>query len=169
MFRPILTALLLMAAPVAGHAQSIVVDQPWARATAPQAMAGGVFMTLTGSGAADKLIGVSSPVAGEAQLHRTVAEAGVMKMLPVAAIDLEPGKTVTLAPGGYHVMLMGLKQQLKPGDTFPVTLTFAKAAPMTVMATVGAAGAAGPAGAAHAMPGMPAMPGMSGMPAATKP
>jgi hypothetical protein len=153
-------AALLLAIPSLAMAQSIQVERPWARATAPNAKAGGAFMTLTDTGAPDKLLSAASPVAGMAELHRTVEQNGVMRMLPVEALDLEPGKKVLLAPGGYHVMLMDLKRQLKPGDTFPLTLTFAKAAPMTVTVTVEAAGASGPTPAhgAHGMHGTPTTP-----------
>ncbi len=156
MIRPVFAALLL-ALPISAHAQTITVETPWARATAPNAKAGGLFMTLTDTGAPDKLVAVASPVAGVAEVHRTVEQNGVMKMLPVAALELEPGKQVVLAPGGYHVMLMDLKRQLKPGDTFPVTLTFANSAPMTVTVKVEAAGAAAPSHdmhSGHTMPGM---------------
>jgi copper(I)-binding protein len=156
----ILAAALLAAAPAFAQAPAIQVDHPWARATAPNAKAGGAFMTLTDSGAPDRLVSAATPVAGMAEVHRTVEENGVMKMLPVDGIDLAPGQPVTLAPGGYHVMLMGLKQQLKQGDSFPLTLTFAKAAPMTVMVMVEAPGASGASHDMHAMPGM-AMPGMA--------
>ena len=122
----------------------IKVENAWARATAPAAKSGGVFLTITDTGAPDKVVGAASPVAGVAEVHRTVEEGGVMKMLPVAELPLETGKPVELKPGGYHVMLMDLHAQLKPGDTFPVTLRFANAAPVTVTVTVGAAGASGP-------------------------
>ena len=146
-----------IASPAFAQAPSIQVDHPWARATAPAANAGGVFMTLTDTGAPDQLVAAATPVADTAEVHRTVEENGVMKMQPVTALDLSPGQAVRFAPGGYHVMLMGLKQQLKPGDTFPLTLTFAKAAPLTVTVNVEAAGAAGPSHdmhSSHAMPGM---------------
>ena len=67
-----------------------------------------------------------------------------MKMRPVASLTVEPGKPVTLAPGGYHIMLTGLKQALKQGDSFPVTLSFAKAGQVTATATVEKAGATMP-------------------------
>ena len=122
----------------------IKVENAWARATAPAAKSGGVFLTITDTGAPDKVVGAASPVAGVAEVHRTVEENGVMKMLPVDALALETGKPVELKPGGYHVMLMDLHGQLKPGDTFPMTLRFANAAPVTVTVTVGAAGASAP-------------------------
>ena len=154
MTRKYLAAALLLAVPAIASAQSIQVDHPWARATSPSAKTGGVFMTLIDTGAPDKLVSAASPVAGMVEVHRTVEENGVMKMLPVAAIDLETGKKVQLAPGGYHVMLMDLKRQLKVGETFPITLTFAQAAPMTVTVKVEAPGASGPSNDMHAMPGM---------------
>jgi copper(I)-binding protein len=73
-----------------------------------------------------------------------VNDNGVMRMRPVPGLPLETGKPVVLKPGSYHVMLMGLKQQLKPGDSFPVTLTFEHAAPVTATVMVGTAGASEP-------------------------
>ena len=101
-------------------------------------------MTLTGAGAADRLVGASSPVAGVAELHRSVNENGVMRMLPVPALVLDAGQTIELKPGGYHIMLFDLKQQLKPGDRFSITLRFEIAGPITTTVTVAAAGASGP-------------------------
>ena len=86
-----------------------------------------------------------------------------MKMRPVAALPIEPGKPVMLAPGGYHIMLMGLKQALKQGDSFPVTLSFAKAGPLTASVTVEKAGAAMPGTDHGNMSHMP-MPGSGKQP-----
>lgn len=119
------------------------VDHPWARASAGNARNGAVFLTLTGKGAPDRLTGVSSPAAESADLHESIDDKGVMKMRPAAGLDLPPGKPVTLAPGGYHVMLMGLKAPLKTGDTFPLTLRFEHAPAMTVTVTVEAIGGGG--------------------------
>ena len=121
---------------------------------------GAVYLTLTDTaGAADQLMGASSPVAGMAELHETVDDHGVMRMRPVKGLPLAPGKAMTLKPGGYHIMLMGLKQPLKAGDSFPLTLTFEHAPPVTVQATVKPIGAAAPGG----MQGMQGMPGMNHM------
>ncbi len=154
-----LAAALCAAAPALAPAQavaqtsSITVENAWARATTASAKAGGVFLTLTSTGAPDRLVGTSSPVAGVVELHRTVNENGVMKMLPVPELALETGKTIELKPGSYHIMLIDLKQQLKSGATFPVTLRFEKAAPITATVTVTTAGASGPAhGMQHAHP-----------------
>lgn len=115
-------------AAAAAEPSAIVVTDAWARATPPGAKTGAAYVTVTNKGtAADKLLSASTPVAGEAQLHTTITENGVMKMRPVTAIDLKPGASVTLKPGGMHLMLMDMKQPLKEGDSFPVSLTFEKA------------------------------------------
>jgi periplasmic copper chaperone A len=136
----------------------IQVDHVWSRA-AMAGRTGVIYLTITDTGPADTLTGVASPVAAMAGLHETVNDNGVMKMRPVASLPVTPGKPLTLAPGGYHIMLMDLKQPLKEGDSFPVTLSFAKAGQVTATATVEKAGAA-------AMPGMGqgSMGGMGNMP-----
>jgi len=117
---------LLLAATLA-HAETTVTDA-WARGTVPNqpasgAPASGAFMKIT-SAEGGKLVSASSPVAGLVEVHEMKMENNVMKMAPVAGgIPLPAGQAVELKPGGYHVMLMQLKQQLKAGDTVPVTLT----------------------------------------------
>jgi len=157
MMRPVVfAAALIVAAPVLAQAQAVQVDNAWARATAAGAMSGGIFLTVTDTGAPDRLVGVSTPVAATAELHETVNDNGVMRMRPVPGLALEPGKPVVLQPGSYHVMLMGLRQQLKPGDSFPVTLRFEKSAPVTATVMVGTAGSSAPP-MAHGMGTMPPM------------
>jgi copper(I)-binding protein len=136
----------------------ITVEHAWARATAPSQHVGGVFLTLTDHGAADQLVGAASPISETVELHETVSDNGVMKMRPVPVLALDTGKSLELKPGSYHLMVMGLKQQLKQGDTFPVTLTFAHAAPITVTVTVEAAGAMGGMNMEHGSMGGMAMP-----------
>ena len=131
-----------------GDHQGIVVSNAWARASAGATTTGAAYFTITDNAAADRLIGASTPVAGRAELHETRNESGVMRMRAVPALPLEPGKTLILAPGGYHMMLTELKQPLKAGESFPLTLRFEKAQPITVEVKIGAAGAATP------MPGM---------------
>jgi copper(I)-binding protein len=109
-------------------------------------------MTITDKGVPDSLTAVSTPVAASAKIHESKMVDGVMQMRPVEAVPVTPGAAVKFAPGGYHVMLEGLKQPLKKGDHFPVTLTFAQAGPVTVTADVQSLGAAGPS--AHSMEGM---------------
>jgi periplasmic copper chaperone A len=114
-----LAAGLLVA--TSAHAQTAVKD-PWVRGTVAQQKATGMFAQIT-SPAGGKLVSASSPVAGIVEIHEMAMEGNVMKMraLP-AGLDLPAGKAVDLKPGGYHVMLMDLKKELKAGDTVPVTL-----------------------------------------------
>ena len=106
---------------LAAQAQTIVKD-PWVRGTVASQKASGAFMHIT-SAAGGKLVAASSPVAGVVEVHEMAMDGNVMKMRAVPSLDLPAGKTVQLKPGGYHVMLMDLKQQLKPGETVPLTLT----------------------------------------------
>ena len=78
-------------------------------------------MEITGKNAV-RLVGVASTVAGTVEIHNMTMTNGVMKMFAVEGIDVPAGQTVKLAPGGYHVMFMGLKQQMKPGDKVPLDL-----------------------------------------------
>ena len=102
-----------------------------------------------GAAAPDKLIGVSADVAGKIEVHEMAMDDGVMKMRPVeGGLAIDPGKTVKLAPGGYHLMMMDLKSPLKQGDKLPVTLQFEKAGKVAVTLDVQGVGAQGPAAAA---------------------
>jgi copper(I)-binding protein len=123
---------------------SVHVDNAWARATASRGQAGAVYFTIT-STAADQLTGASTPVAQTAELHESRMNGTVMQMRPVPVLPITPGHPIALSPGGYHMMLTGLKQPLKVGDHFPITLTFAHAAPVTADVTVARAGASQPA------------------------
>jgi periplasmic copper chaperone A len=126
--------------------KSLKIDHPFARATPPGAKTGGVFVTVENTGSrSDRLIGVSSPVAGVADLHEMKVDAGVMRMREVAALEVKPGETLELKPGGYHVMLSELRQPLKVGDKFPMTLTFQNAGPVEVSVWVEEMGAGGSA------------------------
>ncbi|HEV8689510.1 MAG TPA: copper chaperone PCu(A)C [Ideonella sp.] len=115
----------LAAAALAACTQSTptTVKDAWVRGTVPQQQASGAFMRITSAQGA-RLVAVSTPAAGVAEVHEMkMAEGGVMKMAAVPALELPAGQTVELSPGGYHIMLMDLKQQLKAGDTVPLTLT----------------------------------------------
>ena len=138
---------------------AIVFDHVWARATVGMSTTGAIYFTVTSTGSPDRLVGVSTPVAATAGLHETTNDNGVMKMRPVPSVALDPGKPVTFKPGGYHVMLTGLKGALKAGDSVPLTLTFEHAPPMTVTAKVEAAGGAAMDMGHGSMPGMPGMKG----------
>ncbi len=138
-------AVCLLATPALAQTPSVSVQNAWARATSASQKVGGVFLTLTDAGAPDRLVSVTSPIAETMELHETVSDGGVMKMRPVPGLALIAGESVEFKPGGYHLMAMGLKHALTPGSTFPVTLTFEKAPPVTTTVTVGTAGASGPA------------------------
>ena len=118
-FRLTLAAALLCAG--IAHAQTTVKDA-WVRGTVPQQKATGLFAQIT-SPAGGRLVSVASPVAGLVEIHEMAMDGTVMKMRALPdGLDLPAGKAVDLKPGGYHVMLMDLKQPLKEGDTVPVTL-----------------------------------------------
>ena len=111
-------AVLPYAAPAA---DPIRVLDPWARATVPGQKVGGVYMEIVSSRNA-RLVGVSSPAAGTAEVHSMTMDGGTMRMRAVEALDLPAGTPVKLAPGGYHVMLFDLKKPLFVGQTVPLTL-----------------------------------------------
>jgi periplasmic copper chaperone A len=118
---PLVAAALALVAAAAAQAQT-TVKEPWIRGTVAQQKATGLFAQIT-SVQGGKLVSAATPVAGIVEVHEMAMDGNVMKMRAVdGGLDLPPGKPVELKPGGYHVMLMELKQQLKAGDTVPVTL-----------------------------------------------
>lgn len=129
-------------------ADAVRVDQPWARATAPQQRVGGGYMTLT-SPAGDRLVGATSPVAGRVEIHEMSMDGNIMRMRELPdGLPLPAGQAVALAPGGYHIMLMDLKQPLVAGQSVPLQLRFGNAPPQDVQLRVAPVGARGPDGAA---------------------
>lgn len=111
-----------LAAPLQARAATeLTVTAPWVRATVPAQKSTGAFMHLLSLSPA-RLVKVSSPAAASVELHKMEMSGGTMRMGPVDGIDLPAKKGVNLASGGYHVMLMGLKKQLKEGDTVDLTL-----------------------------------------------
>ena len=112
-------------------------SQAWAR-PAPAGGNGAVYLRLENRGRADeRLLGAAADVAGRIELHRThVHASGAAGMSMQPAIDLPAGQTVELAPGGLHIMLIGLSRALEEGQTFPLTLTFERAAPLEVAVEV---------------------------------
>ncbi|WP_018698540.1 copper chaperone PCu(A)C [Amorphus coralli] len=144
-------ALTLALAPLSAHAHdykvgALEIEHPWTRATPPGAAAGGAFLIIVNEGTeADTLIGAASPVAGRVELHTMTMDDGVMKMRQIkGGIEISPGDTATLAPGGNHVMLMDLKEQIVTGKTVPLTLTFEKAGSVDIDLAVSPPGAPGP-------------------------
>jgi len=138
----LITALLLIAA-AAAQTGSVEVRDAWARATPGKADIGAAYLTLE-SPTDDRLTGLSTPVASTAQVHTMTMEGGVMKMNRVAALDLPAGQPVKLEPGGMHIMLIGLTDKLRPGQSFPLTLSFEKAGKREVTVSVEKPGARGP-------------------------
>jgi periplasmic copper chaperone A len=108
---------------VSAQAQGVQIRDAWARSTVPGQKGSGAFMKITAK-EGTRLTGVSSPVAGVAEVHEMKMEGDVMKMRAVPVLDIPAGGTVELKPGGYHLMLMDLKQALPVGSTVPVTLIF---------------------------------------------
>jgi len=131
------------------RAGDLVITQAWSRATPGGAKIGGGYFTIENKGSApDRLIGGSADVAGKVQVHEMAMNNGVMTMRPLdKGLTIEPGKTVRLAPGGYHLMLFDLKSPLKQGDQLPVTLEFERAGKVKLSLDVQGVGAQGPAGA----------------------
>jgi len=116
-------SLLLGLVSAAAWSSDIEIKAPWVRGTVVGQQATGAFMELRSQGGS-ALVGASSPVAAITEVHEMKMEGTVMKMRPIARLDLPAGKPVKLLPGGYHVMLINLKQALKKGDTVPLTLQF---------------------------------------------
>ena len=148
-------ALPTLAQDHAGHAAhqaitvgAIEITAPFTRATLPNAPVAGGFLTITNTGAEDdRLISVSVDFAKEGQIHEMAMEGDVMKMRQLAdGLVIPAGETVTLEPGGSHLMFMGLTRALTEGETVPVTLTFEKAGEITIDLPVAGAAADAPAG-----------------------
>ena len=117
----VLSMLVSAAFVLTAHAQ-VTVKDPWVRATVSQQRATGAFMQITSAQDA-RLVEVRSPAAGIIEIHEMTMEKDVMKMRALPdGLNLPAGKAVELKPGGYHVMLMDLKQQMKEGDSVPVIL-----------------------------------------------
>ena len=139
----------LAAAPASAEevkAGDLVISQAWSRATPNGAKIGAGYFTIENKGAAaDKLIRVTGDVSDKIEMHEMSMNNGVMKMRPVdGGLTIDPGKTVKLAPNGYHLMIMDLKTPLKQGGKVPVTLEFEKAGKVAVTLDVQGIGAQGP-------------------------
>jgi copper(I)-binding protein len=126
-------------------AGGLQIGNPWARATPKGATVGAGYLTITNKGTEpDRLIGGSAAPAARFEVHTTVMEKGVARMRQVTGLEIKPGETVELAPGGMHVMLMGLKQPLRQGQSVKGTLVFEKAGTVAIEFAVQGIGA--PAG-----------------------
>jgi periplasmic copper chaperone A len=141
-----LLALLMMSSPAWAHDYkfgALEIGHPWSRATPPTAPTGGGYLSVKNTGTeSDHLVSASSPAAGAVQVHDMKMEGNVMRMRPLdGPLEIKPGETVTLAPGGMHLMMMGLKEPLKQGERVPLTLVFEKAGKIDVELAVEAMGA----------------------------
>lgn len=144
----------LLSAPLRAEdvkAGDLLITQAWSRQTPSGAKVAGAYLTIENKGTmADRLVSGSADVAGRFEIHEMAMDGGVMRMRPLDnGLTIDPGKTVKLAPGGYHVMLMDLKSQLKQGDKVPVTLQFEKAGKVSVSLDVQGVGAQAPGGGDH--------------------
>jgi copper(I)-binding protein len=127
-----LAAVLMFSAAANAHEYKVgdlQIQHPYARTTVASQSSGAAYLTIENKGKdADKLLSASSPVAKEVQIHSMSMEGNVMKMREVSNVEIKPAAKVSMKPGdGYHIMLIGLKQPLKAGDKFPLTLNFEKA------------------------------------------
>jgi copper(I)-binding protein len=122
-------------------ADNIQVTKAWSRPTPPGTEVGVAYFVINNCGESDRLVGASSPVATRAELHLSQMEGGVMKMRPLDAVEVKSWEPTSFEPSGRHVMLTGLKQPLREGDTFLLVLTFANAGPVKVQVHVRGVGA----------------------------
>ncbi|MDZ4737330.1 MAG: copper chaperone PCu(A)C [Rhodospirillaceae bacterium] len=145
LLRIVAVMLLFVSGSAAAHCYEIgglQIIHPWARATVPSAQNGVVYVAISNEGdTADRLVAVASPAAARAELHTILMEDGVAKMRPLDAIEIAPGETAPLEPGGDHIMLLGLKGPLVEGHKLALTLTFEKAGAIDIELTIEAAGA----------------------------
>ncbi|MFC5586930.1 copper chaperone PCu(A)C [Nitratireductor kimnyeongensis] len=154
MTRIFAAALLFTAAPAFAGDYTLgkmEIDQPWTRATPPGAKAAGGFVTIMNDGEEDdQLIGAKAGFAGRVELHTMDMTDGVMKMRHLPdGIPVPAGETVSLAPGGLHIMFMDLRESLAEGGPVPVSLTFEKAGTIEVEMSVAKPGAPAPDGHTH--------------------
>ena len=121
---------------------SLVIEAPWARATPAGARVAGGYVKITNTGPQpDRLIGGSLPVAAEVEVHQMTMSDGIMKMRKLDGLEIKPGQSVELKPGGYHLMFTGLREGLKEKQTVKGTLVFEKAGSVEVEYRVAPIGA----------------------------
>jgi copper(I)-binding protein len=136
-FVRLVCACLMIVGVAPALAGDISAEDGWARARIPTARAGAAYVTVTNTGHhADTIVGASSPIAEVAELHTHTHENGIMKMSHVPAVPVPAGESVLFAPGGLHIMLIGLKQPMPEGGQFPVTLKFEHSPDITVSVSI---------------------------------
>lgn len=133
----IISLLALAALAACGARASIAVSDAWLRPTLGTGRVSAAYMLIDNPTTSDdRLVAVISPIAASVELHQTLMMNGMLEMEPMSAIELPARGRVELKPGGAHIMLLGLTQELKPGDRVTLTLTFEKAKPLTISAEV---------------------------------
>lgn len=137
-----LAALLLGACQAESTPPAITIEDAWARATVPGQPSAAVYLTVRNDGGEDRLVEVSSP-AGDASLHSTSMDNGVIRMRHLQNLDIPANSSVALEPGATHIMVTGLEQPLGEGTTFPLELKFDRSGDRRVSASVRAAAASG--------------------------
>ena len=121
----------------AQQSKDIVVEDAWAPPTPGASKTAAVYFTVVNRGSTpDRIVGAETPAAQHADMHTTIRDGDVMRMRHVVSVDIPPGGKAVFAPNGFHVMLTGLAAPLKMGDALPITLKFAEAGDILVVATV---------------------------------
>ena len=115
---------------------TITIGQPWARASILADRPSAAYMVISNSGPADTLLSASTPLAKKVQVHKSLMEKGVMKMIKISPLLIPAHGMVHLKPGGYHFMLIQLVKPLKAGDHLPLTLNFNNAGTISVQVMV---------------------------------
>jgi len=130
-----LAAAILLASCGPQAEPDVEVSSAWARPAAAGKPATAAYLTIANTGGPDRLVAVSTP-AGAASLHTTSTDGGIMRMRPVAALDIGAGETVKLKPGGLHIMVTGLRQPLPEGASLALRLQFERSGERLVEAAV---------------------------------
>lgn len=146
LFRPVAVLLSLIGCAVAAEEGDLRITQAWTRATLPAAKVAAGYVTIENQGSEpDRLVAVEADFSDAAEIHEMTMKDGVMKMRPLAeGLDIPPGQSVALEPGGYHLMFMGLEQPLVQGETVDMTLMFEQAGRLEISLSVAAMGASEP-------------------------
>ena len=144
----------ILTAPVRAEdvkAGDLVITQAWSRQTPSGAKVAGGYLTIENKGTtADTLLSGSGDVAGRVEIHEMAMDGGVMKMRPVPnGVEIKPGQTVEFKPGGFHIMMMGLKQPLEVGKTIKATLVFEKAGSVDIEYQIQSVGSTGASSGGH--------------------
>jgi copper(I)-binding protein len=122
----------------------ISIEHPWARATPSGARTGAAYLMIVNHGSTvDRLMQASTPLAEQVQFHQEIDDNGVMQMRELPTVNIDPGASVTFKPSAMHIMIIGLKQQLKEGQTLPLTLQFEKAGKIDLQVPIAKVGAMG--------------------------